>query len=41
MFMLRTPKDDGGSGLTVTEAQQPLLWSTPGCSDGGCISAYP
>ncbi|WKK23434.1 M48 family metalloprotease [Streptomyces olivoreticuli] len=28
MFMLRTPEDDGESGLTVTEAQQPLLWST-------------
>ncbi|MFI1800288.1 M48 family metalloprotease [Streptomyces sp. NPDC020379] len=28
MCLFRTPEDDGGSGLAVTDAQQPLLWST-------------
>ncbi|WP_149185154.1 M48 family metallopeptidase [Streptomyces sp. TRM49041] len=28
MFMLRTPKDDGGQGLPVTEAREPRLWRT-------------
>ncbi|MFE0582684.1 M48 family metallopeptidase [Streptomyces sp. NPDC058874] len=28
LFMLRTPKDDPPAGITVTEAQEPVLWRT-------------
>ncbi|MCP9986687.1 M48 family metallopeptidase [Streptomyces sudanensis] len=28
MFMLRTPKGDGGHGVPVTDAQEPRLWRT-------------
>lgn len=28
MFLLRTPKDDGLTGLPVTDAQEPRLWET-------------